>query len=476
MTLHSELKVLSPEQMEQVHNASLKILNETGVSFHSDEALEIFRSNGFRVDGETVFFTEKQIQNALATCPSTYEFHARNPENTVTVGDKSHLIQPVFGCVYVQEPGKPRRKGVYEDFLNYQRLIQGSKVIQLAGGVPIVSSDLNPATRHLYQMYGSIKNTDKPLIGWAASTRQTNEMIDMLEIAYGGKEFIETHQCMGSGINPLSPLAYATETLECVIANAKRNQVLFVNPAAMAGITGPIDLLGTALMQNAEILACIALIQLIRPGVPLVYCPASVVGYMKRASFCTGSPEGMLINIASMQLGRDLYNLPTRTLCGHTDSKVPDYQAGYETMQSIMMAALGGAEILNEALGTLESYMSISFEKFIMDEEIFSRTRRIAEGIDTSNLDASLKLIQEMGQNGSYLTHPSTFKKCRDNWMPSAADWNDYNTWEKEGAKDAAEKAHELLNKRLEAAQAPELDPEIDRELTAYIKAKEASL
>ncbi len=476
MVLHSQIEVLSPKEMEQVHDASIKILEETGIIFHSEEALNIFRDNGFKTDGDIVFFSGSKVQAALDKCPPTYEFYARNPKKTVIVGEKKHLIQPAFGCVFVQEPGKPRRKGVLQDYINYQRLIQQSNLIQLAGGVPIVASELATETRHLYQMYNAIKYTDKPIIGWAASETQTNEMLDMLGIAFGSRDFLESHQVMGAGINPLSPLSYSTETLECVIANAKRNQVLFVTPAAMSGITGPIDLLGTSIMQNAEMLACITLIQLIQPGVPVVYSPASAVGYMKRASFCTGSPEGMMINIANFQLGRNLYKLPTRTLCGHTDAKTADYQAGYETMQANIMATLGGAEILTQALGTLESYMTISFEKFIMDEEIHSRNLRIAAGVDTSDIDGSVQLIQEIAHKGSYLTHPSTFKKFRQSWQPMVADWDDYSTWESKGSKDAVERAREIYLEKINKEEEIVIDPALDKELLAYIQKVEGKL
>ncbi|MCG8473337.1 MAG: trimethylamine methyltransferase family protein [Desulfobacterales bacterium] len=475
MALHSEVKVLSPEEMDRVHQGSLKVLEETGVVFHSDEALEIFKENDFKVEGKTVFFSATQVEKALEQAPPTYEFCARNPEHTVSVGSKKHLLQPAFGCVFVQEPGKERRKGTLQDYINYQRLVQGSDLIQLAGGVPIVADEIDPDVRHLHQMYASLKYTDKPLIGWAATQRQTNEMLDLMEIAYGGKEVLESRYVLGSGINPLSPLSYSTETLECVIANAKRNQVLLITPAAMAGITAPIDVLGTALLQNAETLACIVLIQLIKPGLPVVYAPASVAGYMKRASFCTGSPESILINLVSLQLARDLYKIPTRTLTGHTDAKVPDYQAGMETMQSLLLSCLGGAEILTQSLGTLESYMTISFEKFILDEEMFSRAMRIHQGMDTSNLDETIALIQEVASSGNYLTHPSTFKKFRDCWQPIASDWQDHDSWYRAGGKDAVEMAHEIYEARM--AQEPEtfLDETTEKAILDYIKQAEAS-
>lgn len=474
MNFRPEIKVLAPGDVDRVHAAALKILNETGVAFGSAQALAHFRDHGFKTDNETVFFTEKQVEDALALCPETYTFRARNAERSVTVGDMQHLVQPAFGCLYVQEPDKPRRPGVYADYIHYQNLLQASDNVHLSGGSPIVSSDIKAETRHLHQMYAALRYTDKPLIGWTADTHRTNEMLDMIEIAYDGQDVLESSHCMGTGINPLSPLYYGAETLESLLANAGRNQVLFVNPAAMAGITGPVDLMGTALMQNAEMLAGIVLIQLVRPKVPVVWCPASVVGYMKRASFCTGSPESLLINMVNLQLARERYRLPTRTLTGHTDAKIPDYQAGYETMQSILPAALGGAEIINQALGTLDSYMTLSFEKFILDEEIISRIQRIAAGVDTSTLDDCVRTIQEVGIRGDYLTHPSTFKNFRDLWMPSAADWESYDTWQGNGSRDAVTRAHEKYRQII--ADAPEtlLKPEVDAALRDYMRRKGA--
>ena len=469
MTLKPKISMLNRSEMEKIHEATLKILKDTGVAFRSEEALAYFQNHGFRIENETVFFKANQVQSALEQCPEQFTFSARNQAHSLTIGDKEPVIQPASGCVYVQEPNKPRRLGLLDDYIRYQQLLQTSDVVHLVGGNPIVPSDLNPGSRHFHQIYQTLKHTDKPVIGWTATGRQTNEMMDMLAIAFGGEEQLQTQHVIGTGINPLSPLAYGTETLDCVIAAAKRNQILFVCPAAMSGITAPLDLMGTALMQNAELLACTVLIQLVNPGLPVVYCPASVVGNMKRASFCTGSPESMLINLINLQLGQEYYHLPTRSLTGSTDAKVPDFQAGAESMQNLMLSMLGGSEIINEALGTLESYMTLSFEKYLMDEENFRRLQRIQKGVSLVNLEESVTLINEVGINGDYLTHTSTFNKFRELWQPTLSNWESYDQWIKNENKDLLTLAQKRVETLINSAPETLLHQSLDQELMQYM-------
>ena len=183
-------------------------------------------------------------------------------------------------------------------------------------------------------------------------------------------------------------------------------------------MTGPVSLFGTTVQQNAEFLAGLVLLQLINPGNPVVYCPASTVANMKNASYITGPPEAFLINTANLQMALDFYKLPTRVMCGMTDSKRVDYQAGYETMQNMMMGMLSGAHIIHECLGVLDSIMCTSYEKFVIDEELLSRIMRISKGLDTSDEAMSLDVIRDVAKGGEYLTHDNTFEHVRDFWNP----------------------------------------------------------
>jgi trimethylamine:corrinoid methyltransferase-like protein len=355
MTLQSDYRMLSHAQMARIHEASLHLLAKTGIRFHSREILDILKKHGARIEGEVARLPKNLVQGALEQCPQTYRWHARNPDHSVTVGDDTLLIQPASGCIYVQEHTGLRRGGTLADYIAYQQLCQASDVVALVGGIPIAPMDIPPGERYLQQVYAILKHTDKPIVGWAANGRQTQQMIDMVALAFGSEDFLETHTCVGTGFNPISPLSYGAETLEGLLVNARRNQAIFVTPAAMAGITAPVGLLGTLVLQNTETLAGLVLAQTIRPGVPTVYSSASTVGNLRQATFCTGSPEASLISAACMQMGKEFYHLPTRPHAGHTDAKTVDYQAGCETSQSLLLSALSGGQIIVENMGTLES-------------------------------------------------------------------------------------------------------------------------
>jgi len=462
-------KSINQQDCQRVHEASLKILRETGVIFHDPEALEIFKKHGARVEGETVFIAEDLLNKALATAPQKFTWRGRNEKQNRIVGEDI-LIQPNVGPVYVQDLDEGRRMGTLEDYIKIMKIGQASEVLDLNGGIPIDPSDIDSDVKHLELMLQMLKHTDKPIIGSCTTRDQAETMLDMAELALGGKEIFRSGHYVGVLVNPLSPLAYAPETLETMIAYARRNQIILLAPCIMAGISGPISLLGTAVLQNVEILAGLTLMQLVNPGTPVVYATASTTGYMKYASFAAGSPEAMMINMPNIQMGLDFYHLPTRTMCGINHSKALDAQAGYETMMSLTMAMMSGAHIYVQCMGVLDAIMTTSYEKIIIDEELVRRVRRVRQGIDTSDAALAVEAIQEVGHNGTYLTHPSTFESFRSLWTPTISDWTSHQDWTAAGAEDVTIRANRRFKEILAGAPDSLLDAAVEKQLRALVK------
>ncbi len=468
MPLKTKLEVLSQEDIARTHDASLKILKESGVVFKYREALDIFKQHGVKVDGETVYFSGKMVESALEKCPATFRWQARNDARSITIGE-GFAVQPNGGPVDIQDLDKGRRPALLEDFANIQKLCQASDLVNIVGSAPVDPHDVKPDEKHLYMMYEILKNTDKPAMGYCVNRRQAGQMLDMVEIATGQKDFLLDHYTAAVSVNPLSPLAYGPEPLETMIEYAYRNQPIFILPCILAGVTGPISLFGTVVQQNAEILAGIILIQLINPGNPVVYCPSSTAANMRSAGYITGPPEAFLINCANLQMALDLYKIPTRTMCGMTDSKTVDCQAGYETMQNLMMGMLSGAHIIHECLGVLDSIMCTSYEKFIIDEELLSGVMRISKGLDTSDDALSMDVIQDVAHRGEYLTHDNTFQHFRERWSPTVSVWDSLDEWKKNGSEDILVIANRKFKKILENRPATMIDPALDRELKAFV-------
>jgi len=471
MPLMNSLEVISSDRFEEIHQASVKVLSETGIQFHCDEALEMFKKNGAKVEGKTVFITEKMVSDALATCPERFTWTARNPAKTVTVGE-GFLVQPNVGPVFIQDMEGGRRKATIGDYANVIRVCQEAEHVHLNGTIPVDPSDVASDKKHLHMMHAILKNTDKPIIGFCFEKESVEQDIAMVDMAFGGGDYLDNHHCMGVLVNPLTPLGFASETVETIMAYAKRNQITLLAPCIMAGISGPISLIGTSLLQNIELLAGIVLVQMTRPGAPVVYATASTTGDMQSGSFSAGTPEAMLINAPNIQLANHYYKLPTRTMCGITHSKEIDCQAGYETMMSLMMGVLSGANIGVQCVGTLDALMTLSLEKMIIDQEIISRVLRIQKGVDLAPgaVDAEVQIIQEIGSRGSYLSHPSTFKGCRSMWKPTISDWQSYDTWEAGGSESIVARANKKLRQVLENAPESFLEKGLEDDLTQFVQ------
>lgn len=469
--LESAFRVLSRNDLYKVHDASIRILEQTGVIFQCDEVLEIFKKHGAKVEGETVFIPPKMVEDSLASCPKSYIWAARDKKRSVRVGSGQEklIISPSQGPVYVQDMDAGRRKGTMQDYINLLRLCQESCIVNTVGAIPVEPNDIDKKEKYLMMTYELLKNIDKPMIGMILTEKEQQSVFDMIEIAAGQKGYLLDNHVISVSINPLSPLRFGSEQLETVLAYAKKRQPVFILPCIIAGVTGPISLYGMTILQNTEILAGMVLTQLINPGTPVVYSPASSMANMKNASYITGSPEGNLCNIACIQMGLELYNVPTRSMAGLTDSKEIDCQAGMETMQNTLMLVASGVNIINECVGVLDSIMTVSYEKFILDEEILSRVLRIMDGIDTSNENEDEEAIKEIGHSGTYLTHQTTFDYFRECWKPTVSTWDTYNDWRDKGSQGIAVKANKKYKEILNRPQEIKIHPEADKDLQIFI-------
>ncbi len=178
----------------------------------------------------------------------------------------------------------------------------------------------------------------------------------------------------------------------------------------------------------------------------------------------------MLIHLAAMQMGLDYYRLPTRSMCGMTDSKIIDCQAGYETMQNLMAGILGGAHMIFECLGVLDAIMTTSYEKLMIDLEIISRVLRIRKGLDTSGKEQALESIQKIGHESEYISHADTLTNFRHRWRPTLSEWGTYEDWQASGSLDVVARANRQYKEILKKAPPTLIDPGVDKALQAYIK------
>ena len=466
------LEVISPAEMDKVHQATLKLLAETGVVFECDPALDLFKRHGAKVEGRTVFIPEALVDKALLTCPDTFYHRARNPEHSIFVGhqQKKKVISSSYGPVNILDPVEGLRPGTLADYRDLTRLSQALASISMVGGLPVEPSDAHPQKKYFQMLHLILQNTDKPIWTFSSPEQDIYKMFEMIKIAFGEGDTLFDTPVTAAPVCPLSPLKFDKNATETLLAHAQFRQPLYINSCILAGVSGPISLLGTATLMNTEILAGMILAQLAGPGTPVVYVPGATVADMKSGAYVCGSPESNLIVTAGLQMALERYRLPTRVMGGLSDARSVDYQCGAETMQNMFIPLMAGAHYLNNALGNMDGQMTTSLEKFILDAESFERVLRVLEGFTGEDRDISLDLIQREAHQGNYLMNPSTFGRFKDRWRPQVTPWQSREQWEAQGAPDAAEQARLRCRDILDRAPESLLDDKTDQALAAFIE------
>ncbi len=465
------IQMQDKHELEEIHDATVKVLETVGVQLQSETAVNIFREAGASVDGNRVKINRNLIETSIESAPSSFILRGRNDELSITIGEgqvRTH-VEPSNGCLYAQSLDRGRRLGNIDDHINFIKLAQASDVCSINGGIPVVPSELDAETAYLRILFETLKHTDKPLRSNPGTRKQVETMFRMVEIAKGQPGYLEDHAAVYVSVNPLSPLGFEGVQLETIMTYAEHRQPVAILSCAMPGISAPISMRGASVLQNAEILVGLILAQLVSPGTPCIYAPASAVPSMLTGQYVTGSPESNLINIANIQLARELYRLPTRTMAGLTDAKVVDVQAGLETMQNLFLCMMGGASIINECLGVLDSIMTNSYEKFVLDQEMISRILTIMQGVGKAKGDLAVEAIEEIGPRGNFLYHPDTLSYCQDNWQPLVSNWDNYEKWQENGRMDTAANASSIYKTMLSEAPATMLDPAVEEELAAFV-------
>ena len=458
------VEALTEGQLKAVHRATLDLLARHGIAIHHAPSRQIFEQHGATVDGEMVKIPEKLIEEALHTAPASFSVIGRNPARTISIGQQyAPVFGPAAGPVYVTDLGGGRRPARLEDLRNFLALAQSSEHIGVVAAGLLEPNDLPRKGKHLTVMMETVKLSDKPIIGLSLGKEVSEDCIAM---AYIATEGAGQYYLFGI-VNTLSPMAWDEKMLEAIWAYAGKNQPLVITCCSMAGFTSPTTLAATLVQNNAEVLAGVVLAQLINPGTPVVYGNTSTTTDMLSMNLCIGAPEYAILSTAFAQLAR-CYGLPFRSGGGLTDAKEVDAQAGIEAATNLIFTMANNVDFVLHTIGIMESFLSISYEKWIMDEEICGRNMRMCQGIGELPATA-VELIGKVGPGGYYLDQDDTLLNWKGTFFrPQVSDRSNWDGWLTKN-KTFQQRAQEIWMKRLENFVPPELSLAVDAELKEYI-------
>ena len=459
---------LTPEALTCLHDYTVKLLATTGVAFHSTEALNIFKHHGMKTEGNVVRFRPEQISSALDSAPASVFVRARNRSHDLQIGGKGSIFAPGYGAPFVLAADGAMRLATMTDYRQFCQLVQTSSHISCNGYMMVQPSDLPVETAHLDMLLASMTLCDKVYMGSTGSAQTARDALAMARIVWPTLDF----PVMIALISSLSPLQFSGEMADSLITFAEAGQPIIIMGGGMLGSTAPIDTPSFLVTQNAVVLAGLCLAQFIRPGTPVIYGVGGAPLDMKTGNYSIGAPEEPFLVCLGSQIAQH-YQLPCRGGGALTDAVSADFQAGAESTATLVAAVAGGVDFILHACGILGTYIAMSYEKFLADEELCGYVSKMFKSIDFALESPDLEMIRQVGVGGEYLTRVETLKRCRTEFFQPTLAWRrNHDKWAAEGRLRLDQRASQNLKTRLEAYVQPDLDPGVEAALTAYVRSR----
>lgn len=474
MTFKPVLKVLSDEQIYQIHQAALEILWNTGVLVKSQNARNLLKQAGAVVDEEAMRcrIPGYVVEEALSRAPSAFTIYARNPANNVRVSIDELHYEPMIGRLncFDYETGKTHRTTLEDvghlikiaDALPNYHLLHSGAIMPQIEGVPIRAT-------HVYGYLQSVRNSSKVIKATSRERVLAEDCLRMVAVIAGGESEFRKKPYTFTTDNPVAPLHHDRDQMDGALLFASYGLPIDFTSEPQAGATAPITLAGLLAQQTADVISGITIVQLANPGNPVWYGTCGSIMDMKVGRIAIGAIEMGLINVASAQIAH-FYNIPCRGTASATDSKTLDIQAGYEKAMVLTMAVLGGVNKIFYP-GTMEGALTVSKEGLVIDDEIIGALYRTLEGVKVDANTLALGVIDKVGPGGHFLgqRHTMQFLKT-EQFIPPLADRLTRDKWEAEGSKGVADKAHEMVQKIIVEHKVDPLEASVEAELERIVR------
>ena len=470
-------EILNQEALELIEYNADTLLEEVGIEFReAPAALELLNAAGAEIDGERVRFPRGLCrQLVMASAPSEYNQHARNPARTTIIGGDRTVLVPAYGSPFVRDLDGGRRYATIEAFRNFVKLTYMSPGLHHSGGTVCEPVDLPVNKRHFDMVYSHMKYSDKPFMGSVTHPDRAQDSVDMANILFG-EGFLDQNTVMTSLINANSPMTFDATMLGAAKVYAENNQATVISPFILAGAMSPVTVAGTLTQILAEALAGMTYTQLVRPGAPVVFGTFASAISMQSGAPTFGTPEPSLVLYGAAALARRL-KVPFRSGGGLCGSKTPDAQAAYESANTLQTAALAGVNFMLHTAGWLEGGLVMGYEKFIMDTDQANMIAVLLRGVDLSENGQAMDAIREVGPGAHFLGAAHTQANFEHAFYRSTvADNNSFEQWEEDGGQDTVARANTIWKEMLASYEAPPLDQAVDEALLAYMQQRKDSM
>lgn len=467
----SKFEILDPNDLDRIHDASLRILETVGVSIARNEtAIKLLQDAGAIFDEKKRIakIPAQQVESSLKKIPKGGRIYCgRNRKHDIDT-DKQICFRGAATADHIYDPDtNEHRPVIKKDLMNIVRLCDALENI----GIVLAPTPHDQSARSMgqYMLEVMLNHTEKHVGVPTYGGNSTRDMIKMASIVAGGMEELTRRPIISGIVAPSSPLTLDRDLIESVIEFASHSIPIEIGGMPISGSTAPVTLAGAIAQANAENIAVAVLAQLVNDRVPLRFYAETVSLDPRTGMPCCGSVERAMMNAAMVQLCKGRYGVETWVMGGLSDSMIHDEQAGYERVMNMMLAALSGANGIT-VLGTLESCLTISQQQLVIDNEIAGAVRRCLRGIEVNDETLAISEIKNVGPGGHYLARKHTLQHIsQEHYILRITNRKLRNQWIASGSMDIAAVARREAKRILETHMVEPLNKETQRQLSKIV-------
>lgn len=443
------LKVLSEDEIQQIHESSLEILEKTGIKVLNARMRSFLKGKGLKVDEDKqiVYFNRSAVEDALSHIPAEFDVFNREGDFAFTLGDGVPKVAAGHNAVFwVDSDTGETRSSKVSDVELFARICEQLSNIDMIG-VPVMPQDvLNAKASLVYGVKACVENSKKPIFFSTDKLDVNRSCMELLAAAFKGD--IKTQAYGISQLSPTSPLFWESTVIDAIMDTVEFGVPIAVLPEPNAGVSCPYTLAGLITVNNIECLSGLVMIQMLNPGHKVMYANSWTTTDMRTGAALVGSAETSVCRIAGAQLAR-FYKVPSHTTAPNSDNHVHDEQNAWEKTIGQFTAIGAGTDLIVNC-GMFATGMTCSHEQLVMDEEISAFARRVAAGVRVNEDTIAKDVIEEIGPHGeTYLTTEHTMKWLHSDeyHTPRVAVRGSRTIWDAAGAKDSCEISKDIAKK-----------------------------
>ena len=465
-------KPIPADGIEAIHGTALRILAEVGLANATPRCVEtVTAAGGSLSEAGRLLFPEEMVEKVLATAGRGFTLFGQLPAHDLNPsGARIHLGTSGAAVHVIDSETHEVRNSTLQDLYDMARLADALPNIHMFQRTVVARDITDTHEMELNTAYACARGTSKP-IGCSFTSAQTmRDAVKMFQMIAGGEVAWRARPfCCVSTCFIVPPLNFAEEALSIIECAADTGTPLKLVSAGQAGATSPAPLAGAVAQQTAEVLAGLVYVNLLNPGHPALFGALPFVSDLRTGAMSGGSAEQGVLMAACAQMAQH-YEIPCAVSAGMTDSKVPDFQAGYEKGITELLSALAGANLIYEAAGMYGSLMAASKESFVLDNDLIGSVLRATRGIEVNEDTLAFETVREvctMGP-GHFLGHGQTLGRMQsDYFYPATSDRRTPQEWSDGGATELLETARQKTEDLLRAPHPSHIDPHLDAEIRA---------